>query len=58
VENEEAHEETGIAYSMAFYQKNERMDYQTQPPESGELEAHRRYLDIQMLLSGFSNHSS
>lgn len=28
------------------------MDYQTQPSETGELEAHRRYLDIQVLLSG------
>jgi len=28
------------------------MDYRTQAAETGELEAHRRYLDIQMLLSG------
>jgi YhcH/YjgK/YiaL family protein len=28
------------------------MGYQTQPAETSELEAHRRYLDIQMLLSG------
>jgi YhcH/YjgK/YiaL family protein len=28
------------------------MDYQTQPAETAELEAHRRYLDIQMLLAG------
>ena len=28
------------------------MGYQTQPVETGELEAHRRYLDIQMLLTG------
>jgi len=28
------------------------MGYRTQPAETGELEAHRRYLDIQMLLSG------
>lgn len=28
------------------------MGYQTQPAESSELEAHRRYLDIQVLLAG------
>ena len=28
------------------------MDYQTLPPEQAELEAHRRYLDIQLLLAG------
>jgi biofilm protein TabA len=28
------------------------MDYQTQTPETGELEAHRRYLDIQTVLRG------
>lgn len=28
------------------------MDYRTQPAETSELEAHRRYLDIQMLLAG------
>ncbi len=28
------------------------MGYQTQPVETSELEAHRRYLDIQMLLAG------
>jgi len=28
------------------------MGYQTQPAETSELEAHRRYLDIQMLLTG------
>lgn len=28
------------------------MGYQTQPEATSELEAHRRYLDIQMLLSG------
>lgn len=28
------------------------MGYQTQPAETSELEAHRRYLDIQMLLIG------
>jgi len=28
------------------------MDYQTQPEAGSELEAHRRYLDIQMLLNG------
>lgn len=28
------------------------MGYQTQPAETSELEAHRRYLDIQMLLAG------
>jgi len=28
------------------------MGYQTQPEETSELEAHRRYLDIQMLLAG------
>ncbi|NTV14791.1 MAG: DUF386 domain-containing protein [Desulfobulbaceae bacterium] len=28
------------------------MGYQTQPPATSELEAHRRYLDIQVLLAG------